>query len=295
MIRFRRKNTAWLAAMAVLTALGLLAAGQALAAPVALQFVLLSVFALATLASTVELGQERETIIDALKRAPVRQRVSPQAKEATERARARGGYINNNVMLMDVGLIALQSSYEGMALRRTRNISKDDDGVRPFITLHVDPMEAERNALIRFEMFDQHGEQRFVHEMRTFLREGEMSIMTDHHLPLMGNRTVQGTGDWDLRVYIDGNLVAMQNLMLTPSMMERQQRLERNYDEDLSDYYIVEEVEQEIPPRLQDLLQSESNNHQQQQAAAPDDNSGMSIRERATSRRRASSSSRRRR
>ena len=152
MIRLRRRNTAWLAIMAILTALGMMAAGQVLAAPLVVQFILLALFALAAIASTVELGRERETLMDALRRAPVRQRVSPQAKEASERARSHGGFANNSLLMLDVGLIAVQSSYEGMAMRRTRSISKDDDGVRPFVTLHVDPSEAERNAVIRFEI-----------------------------------------------------------------------------------------------------------------------------------------------
>ena len=262
MIRLRRRNTAWLAVMAILTALGMMAAGQVLAAPLVVQFILLAIFALAAVASTVELGRERETLMDALRRAPVRQRVSPQAKEAFERARSHGGFANNDLMMLDVGLIAVQSSYEGMAMRRTRSISKDDDGVRPFVTLHVDSSESERNAVVRFEIYNQHGDEQFVHEMKVFLREGEMNIMTDHHLPLAGNRDITGAGDWDLRVYLDGNLVGLHNFMLAPSMTERQRRLagevEFSVDEKYHDFEIIDEVKQEIPPSLQDLLQNQS-------------------------------------
>jgi hypothetical protein len=254
MIRLRRRNTAWLAALAVVTAIGLLAA------PAAIQVALLTIFALATLASIVEIGRERESLMDALRRAPIRNRVSPQAKEAMERAKARGGYISNDLMMLDLGLIAVQSSHEGMAMRRTRSISKDDDGVRPFVTINVEPHEAERNATVRFEIYNQNGEQKFVHEMRTYLREGEMSIMTDHHLALAGNRDVQGAGDWDLRVYVDGNLVGMHNFMLAPSMNERQRRLAAEEDIDMGFYEVVDEVEQEVTPRLQDLLQAQRQN-----------------------------------
>lgn len=262
MIRLRRRNTAWLAVMAILTALGMMAAGQVLAAPLVVQFILLAIFALAAIASMVELGRERETLMDALRRAPMRQRVSPQAKEAIERARSHGGFTNNDLLMLDVGLIAVQSSYEGMAMRRTRSISKDDDGVRPFVTLHVDSSEAERNAVVRFEIYNQHGDEQFVHEMKVFLREGEMNIMTDHHLPLAGNRDITGAGDWDLRVYVDGNLVGLHNFMLAPSMTERQRRLagevEFSADEKYHDFEIIDEVKQEIPPSLQDLLQNQA-------------------------------------
>lgn len=273
MIRLRRRNTAWLIALAMLTTLGLLAT----AAPV-VQFVLLAIFALAAIASTVELGRERETLIDALRRAPIRNRISPQAKEAYERARSHGGFANSDLMVLDIGLIAVQSGYEGMAMRRTRSISKDDDGVRPFVSLNIEAAEAERNANIRFELYNQNGEQQFVHEMRTYLREGEMSIMTDHHLPLAGNRSVQGTGDWDLRVFVDGNLVAMHNFMLAPSMQERQRRLESDdaVEEDFGYYEIVDEVEQEVPPRLQDLLTKEADSTPQDNAERLSGNSNGS-------------------
>lgn len=298
MIRLKRRNTAWIAAMSVLAGAGVLAAGAAGLAII--QFFVLSVFALAVLASIVELGRERETLIDALRRAPIRNRVSPQAKEASERAKSRGGYNSTDLMMLDVGLIAVQSSVEGMAMRRTRSISKDDDGVRPFVTLNVEPSEAERHAMVRFEIYNQYGEERFVHEMRAFLREGEMSIMTDHHLPLAGNREVQGTGDWDLRVFVDGNLVGMHNFMLAPSMTERQRRLAAEEDIDMGFYQIVDEVEQEVTPRLQDLLQSQRQQAQQSNTPsrlsdngtasnrAPSENasSGRTTRSRTTTRRR---------
>jgi hypothetical protein len=280
MIRLRRRNTAWLAIMAIVTALGMLAIGST--APV-VQFMLLAIFALSAIASTVELGRERETIIDALRRAPVRQRVSPQAKEASERARSRGGFAANSLLMLDVGLIAVQSSYEGMAMRRTRSISKDDDGARPFITLHVDPAEAERNAVVRFEIYNQYGDEQFVHEMKVFLREGEMNIMTDHHLPLAGNREITGAGDWDLRVYVDGNLVGLHNFMLAPSMNERQRRLAGELEFSPNDEYshsafdIIEEEKQEIPPRLQDLLEGQAKQQSQSSgAASPSSNASAS-------------------
>lgn len=252
MIRLKRRNTAWLTTLGLLIAFALIAGGL----EIGVQLLLLGIFAIAMIASVVELGRERETLIDAIKRAPLRQRISPQAKESVERARARGGFVNNNLMLLDVGLIASQSSYEGMAMRRTRNISKDDDGARPFVTLYVDSQEADRNVLVRFEIVDQNGEQQYIHEMKSYLRDGEMSIMADHHLPLAGNRDIQGYGDWDLRVYIDGNLASMHNFLLGPSVNERSRRLASEYDDTRnSDYFqIIDEVAQETPLSLQELL-----------------------------------------
>lgn len=214
MIRFRRKNTAWLTVMGLIVFLALAAAGSAMTPPVALA--LLGLFAAAALASSLEIGRERQTIMSSLRRIPTRQRMSPQAREAAERAKAHGGYTHSGLTMIDLGLIAVQSSTEGMAMRRTRSISKDDDGARPFITLNIEPEDADRNAVIRFEITSHDGESVFVHEMKAYLRDGEMSIMADHHLPLIGNPRVQGAGDWDLRVYLDGNLIGLHNFTLAP-------------------------------------------------------------------------------
>ena len=258
MIRLRRRNTAWL------TSMGLLVGFALLAAPVsaAVQLALIGSLLVAFVASMVEMGPNQETIIDALQRAPIRRRVTPQAREASERAASRAGYFNRNgIVMLDIGLIAMQTGMDGLAMRRTRNISKDDDGVRPFITLHVQPEEAERQAVIRFEMYNHLGEEQYVYEMKTYLREGEVNLLADHHLPLAGNRGIEGSGDWDLRVFVDGDLIGMQNVMLSPSITERQRRLsgEAEYSGHLAtrnreDYVIIDEVEQPEMIQLKDLL-----------------------------------------
>lgn len=268
MIRLKRRNTAWL------TAMGLLIGFALLAAPIsaAVQLSLIGAFAVAVIASMVELGPDRETLIDVLQRAPIRRRVTPQAREASERAASSAGYFARGLVMLDVGLIAMQTGMEGLAMRRTRNISKDDDGARPFVTLFVQAEEAERQAVVRFEIYNQLGEEQYVHEMKTYLREGELNILADHHLPLAGNGGVDGSGDWDLRVYIDGNLIGMHNLMLSPSVNERRRRLsgEAEYsggltkqrsNNNLKDMVIVDEVEQPEQAKLSDLLQQQQSSN----------------------------------
>ena len=264
MIRLKRRNTAWLITMALLIGFALLAAPIS----AAVQLSLIGALAVAVIASMIELGPERETLLEVLHRAPVRRRITPQAREAAERAAARAGYFNRNgIVMLDIGLIAMQTGVEGLAMRRTRNISKDDDGVRPFITLHVMPEEAERQALIRYEIYNHLGEEQYVHEMKTFLREGELSLLADHHLPLAGNHGVDGNGDWDLRVFVDNNLIGMHNLMLSPSVTERRRRLSGEAEEgdtlesrrrNLADAVIVDEAEQKQTTQLKDLLQQAS-------------------------------------
>jgi hypothetical protein len=265
MVRFRRKNTAWLTVMGLIVFLALAAAGTSITPPVAIA--LLAILVTAALVSSVEVGRDRENLMSTIRRMPTKSRMSAQAREAAERAKAHGGYVSSGITLMDVGLIAVQSSTEGMAMRRTRSISKDDDGARPFITLNIEPEDADRNVLIRFEITSQGGESVFVHEMKAFLRDGEMSIMADHHLPLLGNSRVQGMGDWDLRVFMDGNLIGMHNFTLAPSMRERNRRLAGDYEVEQASQYapadefdIIDELKQERapkPPSLNDLLQEQ--------------------------------------
>ncbi len=259
MIQIRRRNTVWLTVLGLLIGFALLASGGAISAPV--QLALLGIFGAAMVASLVEFGRNKSTLMDTLKRAPIRQRISPQAKEAQERAKSRGGYLSPQMVLLDLGLIAVQSSYEGMAMRRTRSISKDDDGTRPFITLYIDSTEADRNAVIRFEILDHHGQPKFVHEVRSYLREGEMNIMSDHHLPLEGNNDITGAGDWELRVSVDGRLVGLHNFTLAPSITERTRRLARQQgtllqeiDEEEVAFDIIDEAPQPKTLRIQDLL-----------------------------------------
>ncbi len=261
MIRLKRRNTAWLIALGALIAVALVAANIA----VDLQITLLGIFMLALAGSFIgfDLTRGRElldnvqrTAVPAETRTRPRVRTSPQAKEAVERAERRGGYIESGLELLDVGLITLQTGRDDIVMRRTRSISKDDDGVRPFVVLNVEPEEAERKALIRFEIYDHTGKQQYVYEMKTYLREGEMNLLADHHLPLRGNEDVSGMGDWDLRVYIDGNLAGLHNFMLAPSLSERRRRLSPNAD--IDDHSVRIRREEDAPLSLQELLQSSS-------------------------------------
>ena len=260
MIHFKRRNTLWLAALSALMALVLISGNVA----GDVQALLLGVFVLAVVGTFVDLSSVTSGVQNLQQHSPlVRSRMSPQAREAVARANSRPGYRAPDVQLADIGLIASQSGREGMAMRRTRTISKDDDGVRPFLTLQVSPQEADRNARIRYEIIDQNGREQYIYEMNVFLRDGEMNILADHHLPLRKNEQIAGVGDWDLRVFVDGDLVAVHNFALTASSEERRRRLSGNQyyitgKEELSESY-EEEGDEEIPLSLEDLLRSNNN------------------------------------
>ncbi|MBN8637467.1 MAG: hypothetical protein J0M07_19240 [Anaerolineae bacterium] len=248
-MRIRRQNTAWLA---VLGAMVMVAALSGVAsAPVTLA--LLTLYAFAAAASLLDFQPNQ--FIDRSRSSLTQMRMSAEAREAVERARRRAGVTDNGLSVLDIGLISSQSSSEGMVMRKSRAISLDDDGVRPFITLHVQPERADQQVLIRYEILDGSGNARYVHEMKTYLREGEMNILADHHLPLASNTVKLDAGDWDLRVYVDGALHAAHTFTMTPSLRERYRRFEQARD-NLSEPKAAPPPKEDEPLSLEELLRS---------------------------------------
>jgi hypothetical protein len=248
-MRVRRRHTAWLAVLATLVMLVTLS-GTA-SAPVTAA--LLSLFAVALVASIIEFQPKR--LLENVSSSPLAMmRMSPQAREAVERARRRTAYAPPGLNLLDVGLISLQSSTDGMVMRRSRMVSLDESGVRPYITLHIDPSEADRNAVVRFEILDQNGTVQYIHEMKTYLRDGEMNILADHQLPLAGNERLAGAGDWDLRVSIDGTLLGLLTFTTTPSINNRNRQFIQAAND--AAYRLSDESAEESPTTLQDLLRA---------------------------------------
>lgn len=248
-MRLRRRNLAWLTVLGALVAIAVL---SGVAAP-AVTAVLLSLYFLALAGSILDFQPDQ--LIGRSRSSLTTMRMSSEAREAVERARRRGSFLGSGLTVLDIGLITSQSNREGMVMRKTRSISLDDDGVRPFITLHVQPENADQNAVIRFEIIDGNGVTQYVHEMRTYLRDGEMNILADHHLPLASNPKLE-SGDWDLRVSIDGVLHGIHNFTLTPSLNERYRRFERAQAEERA-ARLAEEKE-ETPLSLEELLRSRS-------------------------------------
>lgn len=256
-MRLKRRNVTWLAMIGAIISVVIISG--AATPPVALA--LMALFAAALLFSVVDV-QPRQ-LVESVQRSTMMRNISPQAREATERARRRGGMTLRNLLLMDVGMITTQTGGDGVVMRRTRSVSKDEDGARPFITLNVPPSEAERQATVRFEIKDHTGKTQFLHEQRVYLRDGEMPILCDHQLPLAGNSDLTGAGDWDLQVYVDGGLAAVHGFHVTPSIEDRFGKRLAQADraaERLQDRPAARRLptDEDLPLSLEDLLRNQS-------------------------------------
>jgi hypothetical protein len=236
---------------------------------------LLALFGAAVIGSMLE--WQPAQLIDRSRSSLTAMRMSSEARDAVERARRRGGLIDSGITLLDVGLITSQNDQDGLTMRRTREASLDEDGVRPYIQLHIQPHYADRPVRIRFDMIDQNGQRQYVHEMRTMLRDGEMNVLADHHLPLRSGGRGIVAGDWDLRVSIDGALFAAHTFMLVPSTAERVGRLQRDQAPSttrppvnpLTDDDARMISGDDAPMSLEDLLRSRGQNNNQQSSSSP--------------------------
>jgi hypothetical protein len=253
-MRYQRRNTPWLIVMGLMVLLALTSTTAAL-------LPLFQVGVVAALLVAI-LGSFRGVAIRRIEPRAVQRaaqspltlmRMSPAAREAHERARRRGDLAPAGISMLDLGLISSASTPDGMVMRRTRAVSLDDDGTRPYLTLKVAPEAAERQAVVRFEIIDHNGDTQYVHEMKTYLRDGDMNLLADTHLPLSGNARLNGAGDWDLRVSLDGAALGMLSFTTSPSIIERQRKLRG--EESAERLQVVDDVE-DSPVSLNDLMQS---------------------------------------
>lgn len=260
-MRLRRKNIPWLAVLGGLVGITILSG----AATPLVAGVLGGLYVLALGASLIEVNPAQ--VISSVQRASVnRMRMSAEAQEAANRAERRGATPHTDLTLLDIGVITAAGNREGMVMRRSRSLTKDDDGARPFVTLLVQPPMADQTVVVRFEIIDPNGDQVYVHEMSAYLRDGELNILADHQLPLDGNDELDAFGEYDVRVYLDARLLGMLSFSVGPSFEERQERLQRRMDaanERIaardSDFTPPErDRDSDAPPSLEELLKKRS-------------------------------------
>ncbi len=249
-MRLRRRHSAWLILLGALVGMAIISPAY-LAENLSDGMALVALFLAALATSFMEI-QPRKLLRQAASAPLLNRKISAQAREASERARRRSTLSAPGLTLLDVGLISHRASSEGMDMRRTRSISLDEDGVRPYITLDVQPSEADRHTIVRFEIIDQNGQTQYVHEMKTYLRDGEMNLLADHQLPLYGNERLMSAGEWDLRVSVDGALIGLLGFTASPSLRERARQFARHSDLPAAERLSDEAADS--PVSLQDLL-----------------------------------------
>jgi hypothetical protein len=160
------------------------------------------------------------------------------------------------MQLVDVGLIASEVGPDGLRLRRER-FTLDDQGLQPYVVIHVDPSWAGERVNVRFEILDHAGEVQFVREEEVLLREGNNNLLCNYRLPL-DDRSEGRPGLWELRASVDDGVVGLHTFSVGPSLRERQRLIEEETEavqrrqRRLRETLVVEE--DDSPVSLEELL-----------------------------------------
>jgi hypothetical protein len=223
MIRLRRRDRLWFFIISLLAAIAILAPELALGARIGI----IGLYAI--IAGMVLFDYDAVKVIRQQMPKTEKPQGSAQAREALNRAASGGGGDWVGLALEDIGLIASVRTEEGLTFQRTRSISNNFDGARPYIQVQVGASMAERRARLRYELIDPTGEARFVHEENAYLRLGENTLHPDQHMPL-GDMSAAQMGQWDIKVYVDGRLMGILGFTAAPTDDERLGRLSNRRD-----------------------------------------------------------------
>lgn len=225
-MQIKRRDQIWLVIIGILSTIAFLGAGPEIAMMVRAAALAAFAAAFGLIVARPSFERVRQSVVSAASRPAGTQ----AAQEAVKRANARGVVPSVDIQLSDIGLIASETTEEGVTFRRTREVSNADDGVRPYVQLKTGTLNAERRALLRYELIDPTGEVAFVHEEKVYLQLGENTLHPDHHLPLAGSLPANKLGRWDLHTYLDGQMLGMLTFTVTPTDDERRARLSGQRD-----------------------------------------------------------------
>ncbi|PJF37205.1 MAG: hypothetical protein CUN49_01460 [Candidatus Thermofonsia Clade 1 bacterium] len=141
-------------------------------------------------------------------------RMSGAARRAAARAKAHpdSGY-GSELTVLDVGMLINERRGDGGWDRRIAQESAalDDEFLQPYVKLFAPAGSAERHVTLTFEFYDRSGRLQFSHNMTDYLRTGENLILCERQLALRSAQQPMRAGTWDLRVKVDGVLVALHN------------------------------------------------------------------------------------
>ncbi len=148
---------------------------------------------------------------------------TPAAAAAARRAQSRPEY-NTDETLMDIGLIVNEKRPDGKWNRRlAQSVSMDEPAIQPYVSVYVPPDLSHRLSIIQFEVYDQAGKCQFSRQVEQWVRDGDNNVICDRQLPVRGNDDLGRAGVWDLRVTMDGALVALHSFNMNPAQQERRQ------------------------------------------------------------------------
>jgi hypothetical protein len=182
------------------------------------------------------------------------------AREAAARARSQPAF-DPLIQLLDIGLIVDEQRPDGLALRRGRFISMDDDGIRPFAIVDVPAGLGERLARVRFEIRDETGAPQYVYEDEKWLRPGENIVLPDYRLPVRTNTGHLLPGTWNAHFSIDGGRLGIHNFNLSSSLVERRRRM--GTDGELRERVWRSDDDTSLPLSLEELLRQQSRQRNQ--------------------------------
>jgi hypothetical protein len=107
------------------------------------------------------------------------------------------------VLPVDIGLLSFYMD-EDPVIHRTHPIANDSDYIQPYIQLRVPTPAAGK---VKFEIYDHSSQLVFVNENQYQLKRGRNLIVPSTRLPVHDEQEMNG--DWSMKVYADGTLLAI--------------------------------------------------------------------------------------
>jgi hypothetical protein len=256
MNRSRRGTYVWLALLGLAVSLVILGGALYPSALITAQGALALLAAYALVAAPMVANFELRRLHWSLPRLSPPVRMTPAARKATQRAHMH--QIPGDAAVTDVGLIVNQQRDDGQWMRHLAQVVTNDDGaIQPYISLQVPPESSNRLALVTFELYDQSGQPRFSHQREQWLRDGDNLVVCDRQLPLEQTTAEPRRGGvWDLRITLDGTLVAVHNFSMAPSSPSQRGRSNSARERGLT----MAVPEEDLPVSLEALLKEQQRN-----------------------------------
>ncbi|MCD4687643.1 MAG: hypothetical protein K8S97_17075 [Anaerolineae bacterium] len=188
------------------------------------------------------------------------------AQEAASRARRYRNF-DAAIRLLDVGLIVDEQRPDGMALRRGRFISLDDEGIRPFAIVDVPAGLAGRMGHVRFELRDATGQLQYVYEEEKWLQPGENVLLPDYRLPVRKKADELNDGGWSAHVLVDAGVLGVHHFNVSASLEARRRNIGSDGEILRERVWRNQEEDEALPLSLEELLRQQSRARQQNRVA----------------------------